>query len=56
MSLSAPKQITWWVAVVLAVIGLLAQLITIPALSGIAFWILLVAFIILALGTFLEGL
>ena len=56
MSLSAPKKLTWLIAVVLAVIGLLAQLITIPVLSNIAFWILLVAFIILVLGTALEGI
>lgn len=36
MKLSAPKQITFWIAVVLAVLGVLASLVTIPVLSGIA--------------------
>jgi hypothetical protein len=56
MELSEPKQITFIVAVVLAVIGLLATLITIPVLSGLAFWILLVGFIVLAVGNLIKGL
>ena len=46
MDLSAPKQITFWIAVVLAVLGLLGQLATIPVLSAFSFWILLVGFIL----------
>ena len=56
MNLSEPKQITFWIAVVVAVVALLAQLITIPVLSGLAFWLLLIAFIILAAGNLMEGL
>ena len=39
MQLSAPKQITFWIAVVIAVLGLLASLVSIPGLSGFAFWL-----------------
>jgi hypothetical protein len=56
MKLSAPKQITFWVAVVVAVVGVIASLVTIPVLSGIAFWIVVVAFVILALGNLIKGL
>jgi threonine/homoserine/homoserine lactone efflux protein len=56
MNLSEPKQITFWIAVVVAVIGVLAQLITIPVLSGLAFWLVVIAFIILAAGNLMEGL
>jgi hypothetical protein len=56
MKLSAPKQITWLVAVVLIVIGLIAQLVTIPFLSTIAFWIVFVAAVLLAVATFISGL
>jgi len=56
VNLSAPKQITFWVAVVLAVLGLIGQLVTIPVLSSLAFWLVLVAFLLLALGCLLEGL
>jgi hypothetical protein len=53
--LSAPKGIVFWISVILAIVGLLAFLIAIPFLSGIAFWILLVAFILLMLGNLLKG-
>ncbi len=55
MKLSAPKQLTFWIAVIVAVIGLLAQLITIPVLSGFAFWLVVIGFIILALGNLVHG-
>jgi len=54
MKLSAPKVITFWVAVVLAIIGLLGQLF-VAALAPYAFWILLVAFVLLGLGNLLRG-
>ena len=56
MQISAPKQITFWIAVVIAVVGLLAKLVTIPVLTGFAFWLVVIAFIILAAGNLLEGL
>ncbi len=56
MKLSAPKQITFWVAVIVAVLAVIAFLVTSLGLSGYAFWALLVAFIILALGNLIEGL
>ncbi|MBN1890014.1 MAG: hypothetical protein JW850_18605 [Thermoflexales bacterium] len=55
MKLSAPKQITFWVAVVLAVLGLLASLISIPVLSGFALWLIVIGFVVLAAGNMLEG-
>ena len=56
MKLSAPKNVTFWVAVVVAVIGVLASLIKIPVLSGFAFWLVVIAFIILLLGNLIDGL
>lgn len=55
MKLSAPKVVTFWIAVVLAVLGLLATLVTIPVLSGFAFWLVVIGFIVLALGNMMEG-
>lgn len=55
MKLSAPKQVTFWIAVIVAALGVLAQLVTIPVLSGIAFWLVVIGFIILAAGTLFEG-
>ena len=56
MNISAPKQITFWIAVVVAVIGLLASLVTIPFFSGIALWLVVIGFVILAAGNLVEGL
>ncbi len=56
MQLSAPKQATFWVAVIIAVIGVIASLVTIPGLSGLAFWLVVIGFIILAAANMLEGL
>ncbi len=56
MNISAPKQVTFWVAVIIAALGLIANLVTVPVLSGFAFWLVVLGFIILALGNLLEGL
>jgi hypothetical protein len=56
MKLSSPKVITWWIAVIVGVVGILATFVTIPVLSGFAFWLVVIAFVLLALATALEGL
>jgi hypothetical protein len=56
LNLSAPKQITWLVALVLAVLGVLGHFVTISVLTATAFWLVLLAFVVLLLGTLLEGL
>ncbi len=56
MQLSAPKQITFWIAVVIAVVGLLAAIVTIPVLSGFAVWLVALGFVVLAAGNLVDGL
>jgi len=56
MQLSAPKQITWWIALIVGVIGLIANFVTIPVLSGLSFWLVVVALALLLLATLIEGL
>ncbi len=56
MKLSAPKPITFWIAVVIAVLGVIAKLVTIPVLSGFPGWLLVIAFVVLALGNLIESL
>jgi hypothetical protein len=56
MNLSAPKQTTFWIAVVIAVVGVIAKLVTIPVLSGYAGWLVLIAFVVLAAGNLVQGL
>lgn len=56
MQFSAPKSITWWIALLLGVIGIIATFVTIPVLSGIAFWLVVIAWLLLLLATIIEGL
>jgi hypothetical protein len=56
MKLNAPKKLTWWIAVIVGVIGIVAHLVTIPVVSWFAFWLVVVAFVLLALATYLKGL
>jgi hypothetical protein len=55
MKLSAPKQLTWYIALVLGVLGLIGQLVTIPVLSVLAFWLVLVGLVLLLVATYLPG-
>lgn len=54
MKLSAPKNITFYIAAGLALIGFIGFFVA--AMSGIAPWLLLVAFLVLAAGNLMENL
>ena len=56
MELSAPKQITFWIAVVLAVLGVLGSLVPSLGLAGFAFWLVVIGFVLLAAANLFEGL
>ena len=56
MLLSAPKMTTWGLALVLGGLGLLGHLVVIPLVTVYAFWLVGLAFVLLALATLLEGL
>jgi hypothetical protein len=58
MRLSAPKQITWWISVILAIIAVVFTWIftSLALFSGWQFVVLFVGFVLLALGTFVKGL
>jgi hypothetical protein len=56
MKLSAPKQITWYIAVIAGVIGLLMEF-GVLSLGGISAALLVgLGFVLLALGTVMKGL
>ena len=55
MNLSQPKIITFWIAVILAVIGLLGQLF-VASLAAYAFWLVAAGFVVLALGNLVKGM
>jgi hypothetical protein len=54
MKLSAPKNTTFYIALVLAVIALIGYFVA--AMSVFAPWLMLIAFIVLAAGNLAEGL
>jgi hypothetical protein len=56
MKLTPPKVITWWIAVILGVLGLLGHLITIPFVSTYAIWFVIVGLALLALASMIKGL
>jgi hypothetical protein len=56
MRLSRPKVITWWIAVVFGVLGILGSFISIPLVSSYTFFFVVVGFVLLALATLLKGL
>jgi hypothetical protein len=56
MKLSAPKVVTFWIAVALAVLGLLASQGVLSGLSSYAFWLVVAGFIVLALGNLMKNL
>ena len=56
MKLSAPKVTTFWIAVILAVLGVLAFLGTIHLPGNYAFWLVVAGFVVLALGNLVKGM
>ncbi|MCL4805051.1 MAG: hypothetical protein KJ046_12190 [Anaerolineae bacterium] len=57
MTLSSPKMITWVIALILGVVGILANLVALPIVSaGIGFWLLAIAFLLLLVASVVKGL
>ncbi|MFH1929435.1 MAG: hypothetical protein ABIK79_14885 [Chloroflexota bacterium] len=56
MKLSAPQNTTWLIALVVGALGILGTFVTIPVVSGLAFWLVAAAFVLLVLATYLKGL
>ncbi|HSJ52279.1 MAG TPA: hypothetical protein VLC52_00915 [Anaerolineae bacterium] len=56
MRLSRPQQLTWILALILGVLGILAYLLPLGGLSAFAFWLVAIAWLLLVLGTALRGL
>jgi uncharacterized membrane protein HdeD (DUF308 family) len=55
MKLSAPKQITWIIALILGIVGILATLVTIPVITPvIGFWLVVAGWALLLIATVLR--
>ena len=57
MKLSAPKQITWIIALILGVVGILATLVTVPVITpAIGFWLIVVGWALLLIAAITRNL
>jgi len=56
MRLNAPKQVTWIIALILGILGILGVLVTIPVVTDLAFWLVVLGLALMLLATLLEGL
>jgi len=57
MRLSSPRQITWIIALILGVVGILANLASIPVITpALGFWLVVVAWALLLIASVASGL
>lgn len=56
MKLSAPKVVTWWVALILGILALLGSQGIVAGLSQYAFWLAIGGLALLLLATFVKDL
>ncbi len=54
--LNPPRKVTFWITVGLAVVAILAVILPIPVLSGLAFWLLFAAYLLLAIAVVAKGI
>jgi len=55
MSLSAPTTIVFVISIILAALAIIGAFIPIPAITDQGFWVMVVAFVILACGNIFRG-
>lgn len=56
LKLSEPKVITFWIAIALAVAGVLAFQGILTGLAGYAFWLVVTGFVLLAVANVMKDL
>jgi hypothetical protein len=56
MKLTPPQVITWWIAVILGLLGILGHFTKIPFVSAYDFWFVAAAFVLLAIATYFKDL
>jgi lysylphosphatidylglycerol synthetase-like protein (DUF2156 family) len=56
MRLSPPKQVTWFIALALAILALLGYTKTLAAATPYAFWLALIAAALLLIASIVKGL
>lgn len=56
MKLTPPKVVTFWIAVVLVVLGLIGRFGNVAGLAQYDFWLVVIGFILLALAVLMRRL
>jgi hypothetical protein len=56
MNLSAPKQVTWIIALVVGLIGVVGNLVPSLGLGGLAFWLVVAALALMLAATWVSSL
>jgi hypothetical protein len=56
MKLTPPKVITFWISVLLGVLGFVGKIVTVAVLTPYAFWFLFAGFVLLVLALLVKGL
>ena len=57
MKLSPPKQITFWACLIVGLLGIVGKLVpSLPLLGPFAFWLVVIAFVLLVLSVTTTGL
>lgn len=56
MNLSAPTQPVFIISLILAVLAVIGVFVTIPLITANAFWVAIIAYIVLAIGNVARGL
>ena len=56
MRMNPPTKLVFWISVVLVVLGLLGSFVSIPFVSGFAFWFVLIGYVVLAVSLFVKGM
>lgn len=56
MNLSAPTQLVFVISLVLGIVGILGKLAIIPGLITYGFWMIVIAWLLLVLGSVLKGI
>ncbi len=54
-TLSAPTQVVFLISLIIAIIALIGFFVAIPVVSAYAFWIAIIAYVVLALGCVMKG-
>jgi 4-hydroxybenzoate polyprenyltransferase len=55
MRLTPPKKLTFWLAIILGALGVIAKLGLVAVLAPYAFWLVVAGLVLLALGNAVKG-